>query len=382
MPERNKIIYLDNNATTRVDNRVLQAMLPYFTEDYANANSSHLFGLTINEAVEAAREQVADLIGGSPKEITFTSGATEAINLAIKGLIHHPKKHIVTVATEHKAVLDTCEWMKIQGFTVTYLPVQNGALLDVEALENAVTQDTVLVCIMYANNETGVLQPIKKISEIAHSIGALFMTDATQAVGKLAIDVAELGIDIMPLSAHKFYGPKGIGALYVSAAAKIKLDLQMHGGGHERKMRSGTLNVPGIIGLGKACEIALAEMVTDRERITALRNHLENELLKIEGSYVNGTIKYRLYNTTNICFPGANSEKLILALGNIAVSSGSACSAVTTEPSYVLKALGLSDADALSSIRFSLGRFTTSDDIGTTINKVTELVVQLRLSNN
>jgi len=382
MPERNKIIYLDNNATTRVDDRVLQAILPYFTEDYANANSSHLFGLTINEAVQAAREQVADLIGGSPKEIIFTSGATEAINLAIKGLIHHPKKHIVTVATEHKAVLDTCEWIETQGFTVTFLPVQNDGLIDREGLENAVTQDTLLVCIMYANNETGVLQPIKQISKIAHAKGALFMTDATQAVGKLPIDVTKLGIDFMPLSAHKFYGPKGVGALYVSAAAQIKLDLQMHGGGHERKMRSGTLNVPGIIGLGKACEIALAEMEADTEKITALRNNLESELLKIDGTFINGNSEHRLYNTINICFPRANSEKLILALGNIAVSSGSACSSVTTEPSYVLKALGLSDANGLSSIRFSLGRFTTSDDIETTINKVTELVGQLRLANN
>lgn len=382
MPERNKIIYLDNNATTRLDERVLQAMLPYFTEDYANANSSHLFGLTVNEAVEAAREEVADLIGASHKEIIFTSGATEAINLAIKGLVNHPKKHIVTAATEHKAVLDTCEWMETQGFTITYLPVQNDGLLDLEVLKNTITKDTLLVCVMFANNETGVVQPIKQISEIAHAKGALFMTDATQAVGKLAIDVSELGIDLMPLSAHKFYGPKGIGALYVSAAAKIKLDLQMHGGGHERKMRSGTLNVPGIVGLGKACEITLEQMQTDKKRITTLRNHLENELLKIESTFVNGTAEHRLYNTTNICFPGANSEKLILALGNIAVSNGSACSAVTTEPSYVLKALGLPDADALSSIRFSLGRFTTSEDIETTINKVTELVTQLRLANH
>lgn len=382
MLQKPKIIYLDNNATTRVDNRVLQAMLPFFTEDYANASSSHLFGLTLNEAVEAAREQVADLIGGSPKEITFTSGATEAINLAIKGLINHPKKHILTVATEHRAVLDTCAYMESQGFAVTYLPVQSDGIIDLDVLETAVTEDTVLVCVMFANNETGLLHPIKQINEIAHAKGALFMTDATQAVGKLPIDISDLGIDLMPLSAHKFYGPKGIGALYISATAKIKMDLQMHGGGHERKMRSGTLNVPGIVALGKACEIASLEMQANSESIVTLRNHLECGLLKIEGAFVNGNATHRLYNTTNICFPGANSEKLILALGNIAVSSGSACSAVTTEPSYVLKALGLSDADALSSIRFSLGRFTTQDDIETTINKVTELVVQLRLANH
>lgn len=372
------VIYLDNNATTRVDNRVLEAMLPYFTDDYANASSSHLFGLTQKEAVDAAREQVAALIGARAKEITFTSGATEAINLALKGLIHYPKKHIVTVATEHKAVLDTCRYMETQGFTVTYLPVEKDGLINMDALEDAVTTDTLLVCVMYANNETGVMQPIRQISEIAHAKGALFMTDATQAVGKLAIDVSGLGIDVMPLSAHKFYGPKGIGALYVSAKAKIKLELQMHGGGHERNMRSGTLNVPGIIGLGKACEIALAEIQADTDRITALRDRLEGGLLKIEGAYVNGTSEHRLFNATNICFPGANSEKLILALQNIAVSSGSACSAVTTEPSYVLKALGLTDADALSSIRFSLGRFTTDEEISIAIDKVTALVAQLR----
>jgi len=381
MQNRNAIIYLDNNATTRVDECVLSAMLPYFTDHYANANSSHLFGLTTNEDIDASRGQVADLIGSKSKEIIFTSGATEAINLAIKGLINHNKKHIVTVVTEHQAVLDTCKYMESQGYSITYVPVQADGLIDISALQNAVTPETLLVCVMYANNETGVLQPIKRIAEIAHSKEALFMTDATQAVGKLPIDVSELGIDIMPFSAHKFYGPKGIGALYVSAEAKIRLDLQIHGGGQERKLRSGTLNVPGIIGFGKAAEISMAEMRADTERILALRNRLENELLKIEGSFVNGNTEYRLYNTTNICFPGANSEKLILALQNIAVSSGSACSAVTTKPSYVLKELGLSDTDALSSIRFSLGRFTTVDDVEITINKVTQLVANLRHHN-
>ena len=382
MPKKSSFIYLDNNATTRTDTRVVEAMLPYFTEEYANANSSHLFGLTIHEAADLAREQVAGLIGAKPKEVTFTSGATEAINLAIKGLINQPKKHIITVATEHKAVLDTCAYMQTQGFTVTYLPVKNDGLIDLDALENSVTPDTLLVCVMHANNETGVLQPIKQISEIAHAKGALFMTDATQAIGKVAIDVSHLGIDLMPLSAHKFYGPKGVGALYVSATAKIKLATQLHGGGHERKMRSGTLNVPGIIGLGRACRIAALEMRFDTKKITALRDKLENQLLKIDGAFVNGNIEHRLYTTTNICFPGVNSEKLILALGNIAVSSGSACSAVTSEPSYVLKALGLSDADALCSIRFSPGRFTTIEDIETTVDKVNELVAKQRLTDD
>ncbi|KGO91111.1 cysteine desulfurase family protein [Flavobacterium subsaxonicum] len=378
MPERNKIIYLDNNATTRLDNRVLEAMLPYFTTDYANASSSHLFGLTVNEAVEAAREQVAALIGARPKEITFTSGATEAINLAIKGLVSSTKKHIVTVVTEHKAILDTCAYMEQNGFEVTYLPVNQYDLVNLEDLEAAIRHDTLLVCVMLANNETGVIQPVSQISSLAHAKGALFMTDATQAVGKLPIDVQALGIDLMPLSAHKFYGPKGVGALYVSSTTRQLIEAQQHGGGHERKLRSGTLNVPGIVGLGKACEIAEDEMDNDTNRIEQLRNHLENELLKITDTYGNGSKEHRLYNTTNLCFKDISSEKLILSLQNIAVSNGSACSAVTTEPSYVLKALGLTDADALASIRFSLGRFTTIDDIETTITKVTELVATQR----
>ena len=372
------LIYLDNNATTRVDDAVLQAMLPYFTEDYANAASSHLFGLTANEAVEDAREQAALLIGAGPKEITFTSGATEAINLAIKGLTTQGRKHIVTVATEHKAVLDTCAFMETQGFSVTCLPVKPNGMIDIDLLQNSITEDTLLACVMFVNNESGVIQPISLIADLAHAKGALFMTDATQAVGKVSIDVKALGIDLLTFSAHKFYGPKGIGALYVSTQAKIKFTQQLHGGGHERKMRSGTLNVPGIIGLGKACELADVKLKEDAARITKLRNRLETALLKIEGSFINGTTRHRLYTTTNICFPGIHSEKLILALENIAVSNGSACSAATTEPSYVLKAMGLSDADALASLRFSLGRFTTEEDIDTTIEKVTALVTKLR----
>jgi len=377
MPQQ-PIIYLDNNATTQIDKRVLETMLPYFTEKYANATSSHLFGLSVDEAVDFAREQVGDLIGAKPKEITFTSGATEAINLTIKGLKHHKKKHIITAVTEHKAVLDTCDYMENCGFEITFLPVNKEGFINLDELESAIRVDTLLVCIMLANNETGTLQSIKKISKIAHIKGALFMTDATQAIGKIPINVSELEIDLMPFSAHKFYGPKGIGALYISAAAKIKLESQMHGGGQERKMRSGTLNVPGIVGLGKACEIASLEMKMDSQRITILRNHLETELLKIEAAFVNGNSQNRLYNTSNICFPGANSEKLIIGLQNIAVSSGSACSAATNKPSYVLKQLGLSDNDALCSIRFSLSKFTTKDEIEIVIKKVTDLVAKLR----
>ena len=372
-------IYLDNNATTQLDQRVLDVMLPYFTTAYANASSSHLAGLTIHEAVENAAWETANLIGATPEEIIFTSGATESINLAIKGFSNQNKKHIVTVSTEHKAVLDTCQFMESMGFEVTYLPVDSDGILDLQLLDASVTDATLMVIVMMVNNEIGVIQDIDTIAAIVHSKKALFMCDATQAVGKMAVDVQKSGIDLLALSAHKFYGPKGVGALYLSAKAKIKLTPQINGGGQQRKLRSGTLNVPGIIGLGKACEIAKAEMKTDQERIQKLRNHLEKSLLQIEGSFVNGNTTNRIYNTSNICFPGVNSESLILALQNISVSNGSSCSAVTSEPSHVLKALGLSDENALSSIRFSLGKFTTQEEILLTIERVCALVEQLRV---
>lgn len=372
-------IYLDNNATTQLDQRVLDVMLPYFTTAYANASSSHLAGLTIHEAVENAAWETANLIGANPEEIIFTSGATESINLAIKGFSNQNKKHIVTVSTEHKAVLDTCQFMESIDFEVTYLPVNSDGILDLQLLDASVTDATLMVIVMMVNNEIGVIQDIDRISAIVHSKKALFMCDATQSVGKMAVDVQKSGIDLLALSAHKFYGPKGVGALYLSAKAKIKLTPQIHGGGQQRKLRSGTLNVPGIIGLGKACEIAKAEMKTDQERIQKLRDHLEKSLLQIEGSFVNGNTTNRIYNTSNICFPGVNSESLILALQNISVSNGSSCSAVTSEPSHVLKALGLSDENALSSIRFSLGKFTTQEEIFLTIERVCALVEQLRV---
>ncbi|MEN2413154.1 cysteine desulfurase family protein [Flavobacterium mesophilum] len=370
-------IYLDNNATTRVDDRVLDTMIPYFKDSYANASSSHIAGLNVNEAVENAAWQTASLIGAKEDEIIFTSGATESINLAMKGLTNHDRKHIVTVTTEHKAVLKTCEFMESLGFEITYLPVASNGILNLEALNQAVTDKTLLVAVMMTNNETGVLQNIKEIAQIIHRKNALLMCDATQAVGKIPVDVKELGIDLLPLSAHKFFGPKGVGALYVSAKAKIKLEPQIHGGNQQRKLRSGTLNVPGIIGLGKASEIALNEMKSDQERIEKLRAKLENGLLQFEGSFINGDSSNRIYNTTNICFPNVNSEQLILALGNISVSNGSSCSAVTSEPSHVLKAMGLSDENALSSIRFSLGRFTTNEEIEETIEQVLSLARQL-----
>jgi len=370
-------IYLDNNATTQLDERVFNAMLPYFTHSYANASSGHLAGLTVNEAVENASWQVANLIGATPEEIIFTSGATESINLAIKGLANQNKKHIVTVRTEHKAVLDTCQFMESIGFEISYLPVDSDGILDLQLLDDSITDQTLMVIVMMVNNEIGVIQDIDRISAIVHSKKTLFMCDATQAVGKMAIDVQQSGIDLLAFSAHKFYGPKGVGALYLSAKAKLKLTPQIHGGGQQRKLRSGTLNVPGIIGLGKASEIAEAEMKTDQERIQKFRDQLEKSLLQIDGSFVNGNTKNRIYNTSNICFPGVNSESLILTLQNISVSNGSSCSAVTSEPSHVLKTLGLSDENALSSIRFSLGKFTTEGEILVTIERVCTLVREL-----
>lgn len=374
---QNQNIYLDNNATTRVDERVLKAMLPYFTDFYANSTSQHIAGLTVKEAVENAAWQTADLINADAEEIIFTSGATEAINLAIKGLANQDRKHIVTIATEHKAVLETCAFMENIGFTVTYLPTSSDGILDIKLLEEILSDKTLVFTGMFSNNETGVIQNIEEISKILKAKNVLFFCDATQAVGKIQVDVKSLGIDLLALSAHKFYGPKGVGALYISAKAKLKLTSQILGGGQQRKLRSGTLNVTGIIGLGKACELAVNELKQDQYRTKSLRNKLEAGLLQFEGSFVNGNTKNRICNTSNICFPGVNSEQLIMALGTISVSNGASCSAVTSEPSHVLKAMGLSDEEALSSIRFSLGRFTTEEEIDIVIDRVLFLVREL-----
>lgn len=375
----NDFIYLDYNATTPVDKRVVDAMLPYFNDVYANSGSSHLFGLTVKEAVENASEEVAELIGADSKEIIFTSGATESVNLALKGFKKdHGKNHIITVATEHKAVLDTCAQLEKDGFQVDYLNVDHLGKINLAELESLITEKTLMICIMLVNNETGVIHPIKEIAEMAHRKGCCVFCDATQAVGKIPVNVKELNIDLMAFSAHKFYGPKGIGALYIASAIKNKVQPQIQGGGQQHNLRSGTLNVPGIIGLGKAAEIALMEMEQDAQKVKMLRDRLENELLKIPQTGINGDHSARIFNTTNICFEGIYSEDLILSLGNICVSSGSACNAVTTKPSHVLQAMGMSDRDVLASIRFSIGKYTTLSEIETAVEKIEKTVLLLR----
>lgn len=377
-------IYLDNSATTPADPRVVEAMIPYFTNVFGNAASrSHSFGWAAEEAVDYAREQVATLIGANEKEIIFTSGATEAINLAIKGVADmYARKgnHIITANTEHKAVLDTCKYLQKHGIDVTYLKVGEDGLINLEELQNAMTDKTILVSIMMVNNEIGVIQPIAEIAKIAHSKGALFMTDATQAAGKLPIDVVKMGIDLLSFTAHKMYGPKGVGALYVRRKnPRVKVTAQIDGGGHERGMRSGTLNVPGIVGFGKACELARTDMAQDAERIAYLRNKLETELSKLEESYVNGNTQHRSPYISNISFKYVEGEGLMMGFNkDIAVSSGSACTSASLEPSYVLKALGLDDELAHSSIRFSLGRFTTEAQIDFAIKAVTNAVNRMR----
>ena len=392
------MIYLDNNATTRLDPRVLDAMMPFLTDNFANAASTHPFGVGASEAVKQARQQMADLLGCETHELVFTSGATESINLAIKGVAEQygngaaldTKRHIVTVQTEHKAVLDVCEYLETRGFEITYLPIQSNqfaesGLLDLADVKAAIRPDTLLVSVMLVNNETGVIQPIQEIAQLAHAAGALFMTDATQAVGKLPIDVDKLGIDLLAFSGHKFYGPKGVGGLFVRQRRlrggwpnKVKLEAILHGGGHERGYRSGTLNVPGIVGLGKAAELARLEMGQDATRISKLRDQLETALLAIPGTSVNGNRTNRLYNTTNILFRDCDPDALIMGLQGIAVSNGSACTAASIDPSHVLLAMGLTDTDAFSCLRFSLGRFTTDADITTTVDAVRGVVEELR----
>lgn len=377
----NDLVYLDNNSTTKIDPHVLDAMMPYLTDEYANASSKHKFGTSVNEAVRKARRSVAELIGAEADEIIFTAGATEAINIAIKGVAEsyvNKGNHIITVQTEHRAVLDVCRYLETRGFEIDYLPVEKDGLLNLEVLKKALRPATILVSVMFVNNEIGVIQPIEEIADIVHKNDALFMSDATQAVGKLPLDVKDLDIDLISFSGHKFYGPKGVGGLYVNN--KVKISPLIHGGGQERGIRSGTLNVPGIVGLGKACEIAKNDMEDDINRIKELRDHLEEELLKIEDTFVNGNREGRLYNVTNICFKNNDIDTLMTRLNNITVSNASACNSSSIEPSHVLKALGLSDKESFSSIRFSLGKYNTREEVNYALNRInTVLTINTKL---
>ncbi len=379
-------IYLDNNATTKTDDRVVEAMLPYFSELYANASSSHNFGLKILNDIQIARSKVANLINAESSEIVFTSGGTESINIALQGFAvanQHNGNHIITIETEHKATLETCKYLESIGFDISYLPVRSDGLIDLNQLNNTLRINTILVCVMFVNNETGVILPIKEISDITHRVDAVFMCDATQAVGKIEVDVQNLGIDIMPFSAHKFYGPNGVGALYIKdfKRNRFKINPLIFGGGHENGLRSGTLNVPAIVGLGKACEIAKKEIYANAERIALLRDVLEKDLLKLPGSFLNGNNESRIYNVSNICFSGIDANILIGKMKNIAVATGSACSSALIKPSHVLEAMGLSEDDAMASIRFSLGKYNTEEEIRATIHIINHLLFDNTLSN-
>ncbi|MBI2689888.1 MAG: IscS subfamily cysteine desulfurase [Acidobacteria bacterium] len=379
-----KPIYFDNHATTPVDPRVLEAMLPYFSDNFGNAASrNHAYGWAAEDAVEKSRKQIASLVGANSKEIVFTSGATESNNLALKGVAEmyaEKGNHIITAATEHKAVLDTCKHLEKKGCRITYLPLKGDGLIDLDMLRDSITDKTILISIMYANNEIGVLQPIKEIGKIAKEKGVLFHSDAVQAVGKVPVNVIEDSIDLMSITAHKIYGPKGAGALYVRRKSpRVQLTAQMDGGGHERGMRSGTLNVPGIAGLGAACEIAQKEMPEESVRLRGLRDKLRKTLeSNLEEVYINGSMEHRLPNNLNMSFAYVEGESLLMGINDIAVSSGSACTSATLEPSYVLKALGLGDDLAHTSIRFGLGRFNTEEEVDYVAKKMIDVVNKLR----
>ena len=377
-------IYLDYQATTPVDPRVLDAMLPYFQDVYGNAASrSHAFGWTAEEAVETARKQIASVLGATSKEIIFTSGSTEAINLAIKGaaeMYESKGKHIITTEVEHKAVLDTCKHLEKDGWSVTYIAPDKKGQITVEQIAEAIREDTVLVTVMWANNETGTIFPIREIGKLCHEEGVLFFTDATQAVGKVPVDVKEDHIDMLCLSAHKIYGPKGVGCLYVRRRnPRVRLTAQMDGGGHERGMRSGTLNVPGIVGLGKACELCEQELEKDRDHTIALRDRFEKQIFDVlDHVHINGDVDNRLPNCTNISFNYVEGESLIMGVKDIAVSSGSACTSASLEPSHVLRAMQVGDELAHSSIRFGFGRHTTEEEVDFAANQLIETVQRLR----
>jgi cysteine desulfurase len=377
-----KIVYLDNNATTRTDPRVVAKMLPYFSEFYGNPSSAHSFGSYSSKQIDSAKDQIASLIHADPRNLIFTSGATESINLAIKGYATQnieKGNHIITVKTEHKAVLDTCNYLEQIGFEISYLPVDQAGLVDLSELKQEIKRDTILVAIMWANNETGVIQPIEEIVNLCNNRNITFFTDATQAVGKLSVDVSNLEVHSVAFSGHKFYGPKGIGCLYIKDLFKNKSKYTsiIHGGGHQNNLRSGTLNVPCIIGLAEACEIARNELHYDATRIGELRGYLEKELLTIPGSFVNGHQTERTYNVLNICFPGVDANVLIGRLKSISVSNGSACTSSLIEPSHVLTSMGLTNDQALSSLRFSLGKYNTKEEIQHTIKEVKNIVARI-----
>ena len=377
-------IYMDNHATTPVDPRVLEEMLPFFTDNFGNAASrNHPFGWAAEEGVETARERIAKLVGATTKEIIFTSGATESDNLAIKGVAEMYREkgnHIITAVTEHKAVLDTCKRLEKNGYRVTYLPVQKDGLVDLDDLKRAIDDKTILVTIMAANNEIGVLQPWREIGKICRERGVLFHSDAVQAVGKVPIDVSKDNIDLMSITAHKIYGPKGVGALYVRRKnPRVQISAIIDGGGHERGMRSGTLNVPGIVGLGKACAIATEEMQQEAIRLAGLRDRLKDSIMsRLDEVYVNGTMEHHLPGNLNISFAYVEGESLLMGINDVAVSSGSACTSATLEPSYVLKALGTGDDLAHSSIRFGIGRFNTQAEVDYVADRVVDVVTRLR----
>src|SRR6266704_71641 len=377
-------IYFDNHATTPVDPRVVEAMMPFFTEKFGNAASrNHSFGWEAEKAVDDGRKKIADLVGATSKEIIFTSGATESDNLAIKGVAEmyaEKGNHIIAPATEHKAILDTCKKLEKHGFRVSYLPLKADGLVDLDQLRDSITDKTILVTVMYANNEIGVIQPISEIGKICHERGVLFHTDGVQAFGKVPVNVIKDNIDLMSITAHKIYGPKGVGALYVRRRnPRVQLTAQMDGGGHERGMRSGTLNVPGIVGLGEACALCKAEMAEESKRMAYLRDKLKDRLLaSLDEVFINGTMDSRLPNNLNISFAYVEGESLLMGINDIAVSSGSACTSATLEPSYVLKALGAGDDLAHSSIRFGLGRWTTKEEVDYVVDKLTSVVGRLR----
>jgi len=377
-------VYMDNHATTPVDPRVVEAMRPYFTEKFGNAASrNHEFGWVAEEGVENARAQVAKLIGATPKEIVFTSGATESTNLAIKGaaeMYREKGNHIITQVTEHKATLDTCKRLEKYGYEVTYLPVEKDGRINLEDLRRAITPKTILISIMYANNEIGVVQPIAEIGKIAKEKGIFFHVDGVQAIGKIPVDVQKDGIDLMSISGHKIYGPKGVGALYVRRKnPRVQLSAIIDGGGHERGMRSGTLNVPGIVGLGKACELCQQEMAAEAERLRGLRDRLRDSIMsRLDETFINGSMEHRLPHSLNISFAYVEGESLLMGINDVAVSSGSACTSATLEPSYVLKALGVGEDLAHTSIRFGLGRFNTQEEVDYVADRVVETVTRLR----